>query len=479
MNFGGLIFLLVAHYFCGRGLLRLLRVELKPVPAFCMAMMLGVPLVSLTPCFLQLMGIAIDTVPIIVAVAVMTALFSMPLVIKFRRLRFSNIVWPSLYELPFIAVVVYLLCAGVWRGFYYPPYARDMLSGPELLAEYAVREKTMISSVFTVDLQSSNNYFKSPFITGLQIIYKSLVCPFGQVWLSVLSVSFIVWLHTLLRERVHGWLAGLLLMLFMCIPELFAYSYVLLYDYSNMVFFFAGFYFLSAYFKDRRGSDFVFSAVLFGLATYIRTETLLLVLMVAPLVVVYSRRQQESIKALSVKLAVFTIVPVLFYVLCIDVFIRLFVPLPFDVAGQLNPDLGNMSLFFERLRDVQTLLIFSDRGIGVYGHFIFLFYALVIADLIFARKYNPESVTMLYGVAVVLVGLPLLGYLLPVVDLHNTTKRGLFKMLPLMLLYMANSGLVRMLGAWIATLMAPKPAPVTAPAGKVKPGVVAAKGKRG
>lgn len=264
----------------------MLRVELRPLPAFCLSMMSGVPLVSFAPCFLQLLNIPIDTMPVTISVAVITAFFSIPLVVKFRKPKFHAINWPSWYEVPFLAVITFLVGLSVWRCFYYPPYARDMLSGPELLAEYAVREKTMISSVFTVDLQSSNNYFKSPYITGLQIIYKLLVTPFGQMWLSVLSISFVVWLYTLMKERMHALVAAFLVMFFVCIPEVYAYSYVILYDYSNMVFFFCGFYFLARYLNDNRMNDFVLSAVLFGLATYIRTETLLLVMLVAPLVAV-------------------------------------------------------------------------------------------------------------------------------------------------------------------------------------------------
>src|SRR3954462_14001322 len=101
MDFKGLIFLLVAHYFCGSGLLRLLRVDLKPVPAFCWSMIAGVPLVSLAPCFLQLLGFPIDTTPIIVSIAIMAVLFSVPVMFRFKRPQMGAIKWPSFFELPF------------------------------------------------------------------------------------------------------------------------------------------------------------------------------------------------------------------------------------------------------------------------------------------------------------------------------------------------------------------------------------------
>jgi len=64
----------------------------------------------------------------------------------------------------------------------------------------------------------------------------------------------------------------------------------------------------------------------------------------------------------------------------------------------------------------------------------------LLLDLFWIRRFNNIAVISLFGIAVVYIGLAFLGYLLPLVDLVNTTKRGLFKALPLMLLYMSNSG---------------------------------------
>lgn len=457
MNIAGLIFLLAAHYFSGRGLLHLLRVVLSPVERFCLSLLAGVPLVSFVPCVLQLMHVTISAVPVLIATAVMTMLLSIPLMRSVRMISFRRIQLPVYYEWPFLLVFAALVFVSAWRSFYFPPYARDMLAGPELLAEYAVREKTMISSVFTIDLQTSNNYFKSPYITGLQIVYKLLVQEFGQVWLSVLFIPFIMWLYYLLRQRQHPMVAGVLMLFFMAMPEVYAYTYVLLYDYSNMIFFFAGYYFLARFFADRRMSDLAFSAFLFGVATYIRTETLVLVAMTAPLLLWHIVRTKSGAKAGAIQLAVFMLVPAAFYFLCINVFVRAFVPLPFDLAGQINPNLSNFSEFSDRLVTELTGLIFSPKGVILFGYFVFLFCTVLLGDLIIARRVSREARVALYGIAVVIIGLPLLGYLLPVVDMANTTKRGLFKMLPLMLLFMANSGVLQRLSGKIREMETPAP----------------------
>ncbi len=449
MNFAGLIFLLIAHYICGRGVLRLFRMELAPVATFCLAMMIGVPVVAFAPCLLQLLHIPIEAKWVIASIAVITGLPAIPLLLKLKRPRIGRPRLPQLYELPFIIVLLLLVVISVWRCFYYPVYARDMLSGPELIAEYAVREKTLINSVFSIDLQTTNNHFKSPYITTLQVIYKLLVSSFGSLWVSVLFLSFTVWLYSLLRQRIHPVLAGFLLFLFTAIPELYAYTYMVLYDYSNMVFFFCGFYFLIKYTESYQTNQLFFSAFLFGLATYIRTETVVLVAMTTPLLFVFMHRNKMKLKDSVMKLAIFMAFPVFFYFLCIHVFVRLFVPVPFDLGGQVNPHLGDVSGFFHRLWDVQAALIVSARGVRLYGYFILFFYAVLLTDIAWQRKFNRESVIALYGILVVLVGLPLLGHLLPLVDLQNTTKRGLFKMFPLILLYLANSSTLQSLSGLI------------------------------
>lgn len=449
MNITGLIFLLACHYFSGRGILRLFKVELPVLGTFCVAMMVGVPVISLGPCILQILHMPIDAAHVTFVSALIGAALIVPLFFPFKRPRLIKFRLPQLYELPFLFVITLIVSVSVWRCYYYPTYARDMLSGSELIAEYTVREQTMINSVFSIDLHTTNNHFKSPYITALQVIYKLLVHPFGGYWLAVLSVSFIIWLYTLLKDRIHPMLAGFLLFLFMCIPELFAYSYLVLYDYSNMVFFFGGFYFLAMYLGSYKTHQLLFSAFLFGIATYIRAETLVLVGMILPLVLWYLFKNKMAVKETLFKAALFMAVPVFFYVLCVHVFVRLFVPVPFDVGGQMNHDLGNISFFFTRIKEVQTELIFSERAMRVYGYYVIFFYLVLLTDIAWQRKFSREAVIILYGIAVVLIGLPFISYLFPLADLHNTTKRGLFKMFPLILLYMANSSTLQTLSGLI------------------------------
>lgn len=484
MNFAGLIFLIIAHFISGRGVLQLFKLQLSLVQTICFSFIIGVPLLSFVPCFVQLMKIPITFNSIYVAIAVFSLICSIPLAIGFKRPKFGKIVFPQIYEWPFLLICITLIVLSAWRCFYYPTLARDMLSGPELLAEYAVREKTMISSVFNIDLHTTNNYFKSPYITCLQIIYKLLVQPYGQTWMTVLYIPFSVFMATILYQRIHPFLASLLLFLFMAIPDLFAYSFVMLYDYSNMVFFFCGFYFLIKHLENKQTNYFVFAAFLFGLATYIRVETLVLVGFFAALpLYIYLRERLNPIK-IAARIALILAVSLAAYLICMQVFVRAFVPIAYHATNDINQNLGDVSYFFHRIGAMNDVLIFGSQGLEVYGHFIHFFIVLFIADFIFfltntkKQRYNREARYAIFGIIVIYFGLPFLGYLFPLYDIMNTTKRGLFKILPIMILYMANSGLLQALSekikGWESGIKEPKNSPNSRPAPNVaaaaKPG---------
>jgi hypothetical protein len=132
--------------------------------------------------------------------------------------------------------------------------------------------------------------------------------------------------------------------------------------------------------------------------------------------------------------------------------VKNFVPIPFDTASQLNPDLGDISVFIDRLADINSKMIFSAESILLYGYFILFFLAILLTDLVWLRKFNTESRIALCGILVIYIGLPLLGYLFPLVDLVNTTKRGMFKLFPFMLFYLCNSGTLQRISAYLGRM---------------------------
>lgn len=441
-----LIGLALFHFITGYGLLNLFRVKLRPLMYGALATMLGVAVASFVPFLLQLAYIPITGGTVFGLWGFIALLLNVRVIIGLSKFSLHKAFgpWPKIriYEIPALAVLAFLLFVSVWRCYYYPSYARDALSGPETIAEYTVREHTMINSVFSVNLESTNNQFKSPYLTDLQVIYKMAGFPFGGVWLSILVVSFFIFLYLGLCRKLHPVLAGFLMIVFTATPEAYGYTFMYLYDYSNMIFLFLGFYFLFSYFETRSRKEFYFAALLFAISIYIRSETLVLVGMALPVMLFSAYKAKEKIKKELPHLIVLILIGFLAYWIPTELYNNHYLPSEYKIDTLINKNLTDLGPFWERLGDMNSVLMFGERGKMLWGYFMYIFVFLFLAELVVKRSFSREGRNWLYAVLVIYIGLPLLGFVLPLMDLDNTTKRGLFKILPLMLFYMGNNQLL-------------------------------------
>ena len=434
-----LLFLTILQVLSGFGLLTLFRIQLRPVALLGLSWMLGIALFSLVPFFLQLAWVPLTAINISIVLVGLTCLLNFLFSRGMEVLSTFRIRRPALYELPALLVLAVLVIVSVWRCFYFPPTPRDLTSGPEVIASYAVREKTFINSVFSVNLESTNNPFKPPFITSLQLIYKYAGFPFGQVWLSGLFLGFLMFLYSTLSVSLHRLLAGVLLVCFVAIPEMYAYTFMALFDYSNAVFFCLSLYFLFRFFRSSDSRQLWMAALLMGLATYIRPETLILAGFIAIAIVVYHQRTHNSLVRTLRSCFLFILPALLLYLLAVTIYLRFYLPVEYGIEGLLRKELWNPAPFFQRFGAMNDQVIFSNTGVNYYGYFIFLFIGLLLIDAIWKEPWDTGSLNWLYGVLVVYAGLPFIAFLFPLFDLDHSTKRGLFKIFPLMLLYMGNS----------------------------------------
>jgi hypothetical protein len=438
--------LTVLHFITGYGLLRLFNVKLKPLPFGALAIIAGIAVASFLPFILQLFYISITKGSVYTLWAITILLLNVKTLLTLKHFSIKKAFTPvpkiRIYEIPALLVLGFLLFVSIWRCSYYPSYVRDALSGPEAIAEYTIKEHTMINSIFSVNLESTNNQFKSPYLTDLQIIYKMAGFPFGAVWLSILVVSLFVFLYYALCEKLHPVLSGILLLVFIATPEAYGYTFMYLYDYSNMIFFFLGFYYLFSYFKSRSQTEFYFAALLFAISVYIRSETLVLVGMVFPAVIFSAYKAKESYVKVIMHFAALLLIGVLAYWLPTELYNNHYLPQTYKIDSLFNKDITNLEPLWKRFSEMNDSLIFGERGQMLWGYFMYIFVILLGAELVIKRRLTREARNWLYAVLVVYLGLPLLGFVFPLMDLDNSTKRGLFKILPLMLLYMGNNQLL-------------------------------------
>lgn len=452
------LLLLILYLLSGLGILQLFGLKLKPAYTITLSLLLGVAIASFLPFVLQLFYIPLTKFTVFGVLVLSALLLSIPTWMHVRRVQGASlhaILIPQRFrvqpcEIPFFMIIGFLTFVSVWRCYYLPPTPRDALSGPEAIAEFAVREHTLINSFFNVDLSSGNNQFKSPFLTCLQLIYKLAGFPFGQVWLSIIFICFTVFLYHALREKVHPVIAGILLLLFTITPELYAYTFMILYDYSNMVFTFLSLYFLFAWFSTREIKYFYFAAFLVGIATYVRPETLALMLFFLPPMLLMQHRAKLSWKRTAIADVLFFLPAVVGYYLPNGVYNQHYLPAHYDVAALVNHNIGDLSPLFKRYSDIVGHLLLSKYAIHLWGYLFFATAAFFVAEALLIRRFSRDARNWLYAIAILYLGLGFLGWILPVVDLDDTTKRGMFKLLPLCILYLANNSLLGRLSRAIA-----------------------------
>ncbi|WP_118972275.1 hypothetical protein [Taibaiella koreensis] len=439
-----LIGLATLHFLTGYGILNLFTIKLKLLPRIALAIITGILVASMVPFLLQLFYIPITISTVFGTLGMLTCLLNIKTAIGLRKVRPRLTFRPrlKLYELPAILLIGFMLFVGAWRCFYYPQYTRDGNSGPEPIAAYAIREHTLINSVFSTNLESTNNQYKSPFLTDLQIIYQYAGFPFGSMWLPLLVLCFYIFLYHALSEKLHPLISGLLLVFFIFTPEAYAYTFLCLFDYTNMALLFLGFYFLFRFFRTRQLNEFYFSALLMSFSVYVRSETLLLIAMATPMMLYSAYRSKEKAGKVLLHIAAFMLICTIAYFLPVQLYNNYYLPKGLAVDSMLNKNITNLSPFFNRLSDMTSILMFGPQGKILWGYFLLIFMIFLVAELIFKRNLDKEARNWLIAILIIYTGLALLGFLFPLITLQDTTKRGLFKLLPLMLLFVANTRLL-------------------------------------
>lgn len=444
-----IILLLATHFITGYGLLRLLRCRLSTGMYLSLSLIAGIGIVAAVPFLLQLLTIPLTEASIFITLLLIVTAFSIPAFSGKQPVQWKRPRIPALYEWPALLLICFITFVSVWRCYYNPVSARDMLTGPEVIANYTLVEHSMVNSVFNIDMTNNNNQFKPASIASLQVVYKMAGFPFGQVWLSIVFLSFTLFLYQVLRQNLHPLLAGLLLLLFTAIPEMYAYTFLILFDYTNAVFFTISCFFLFQYFSTTRRSDLALSALFMAFAVYFRAETLLLAYAFIPALLLHLYRQKVKAGPALLLMACFCVPPFIAYWLPNGLYNKYYLPIHYDISGLINSSPFDLLPLWVRFRDMNTSLVFGNLAITLYGYFSYLFMALLLLELLWKRKLSLRATYWLLAIAIVYLGLPLLGHLITLIDLQNTTKRGLFKIFPLMLLFLANSQLLAAFSQWI------------------------------
>ncbi|GAB3883102.1 glycosyltransferase family 39 protein [Spirosoma agri] len=284
-----LAFVISAQFLIGFGICTRLRCVTNGLSLIGLSTLVGQGVSSVLPFVIEFAHLPIARTPVFTGLGLM-AVVSLVLLRGqggyLRRVFSWQHLSLRLYELPFLGFWSYLLVISAWKCAWFPNTPFDMIVGPDLVATFAVSEHTLASSVFTEHLPSvsvfSNQPFYAPFTAMQQLIYLLAAQDagpfmFGKIWLTGLVISFGLFLYAELRERIHPMVAGTLMTLLACTPELFAYTFLVQTDWANAAFFVAGVLLLYRYVESDRPGALVGSALLLAIACWTRTETIFFV----------------------------------------------------------------------------------------------------------------------------------------------------------------------------------------------------------
>lgn len=354
----------------------------------------------------------------------------------------------ALSEIPIVLLILLLLAESVWKCIFAPGLTRDAIVGMDLVAKIAVEEKTIASSVFTgpeLAGKLSNQPFYAPFVMLMQLLFRLAGEPLGKVWPAALFVSFVVFIHGWLRERLHPLLAGFFVLCFVATPIVHSYSYFVVTDLANAIFFGMAVLFLHRYLESRSAPesgfrDLATAAVFMTAVTWSRSEAVFLIPYGAFLLLwgrlPWRRRLRDA--------ALFAVPPAAAFLLWHGLYFSLY--LGTRPTNQFIPGLMNPGEFLDLSR--QFLGLLGDPSL--YGSMFYLFLLVLAADLVRTRRL-PRPALLGWFPFLFLLFL-LVVHHFPAASVDLTVKRGFMKLFPLILVVLGTSpalaALSKRLSAW-------------------------------
>ncbi|WP_157603284.1 glycosyltransferase family 39 protein [Spirosoma telluris] len=260
----------------------------------------------------------------------------------------------------------------------------------------------------------------------------------------MLVIAFGLFLYAELRARIHPLLAGILITMLACSPELFAYTFLVQTDWANAAFFATGVILLQRYLESGQHGSFVGSAVLLAMACWTRTETIFFVPIGSLLLLIFSVSISKN-KALfrAIALSAICLLPVVFwnYIL-----LRGYIPLPprANLGTLHGVTEGYLSQLIAIAAQMNDQVIFDDVYWG-YAVWVFLLLSLV-NTVIFRDKRGFPILLWLAGIYILFV---LIIQHVEGANVLFTFRRGFFKLLFLMYFYLGTTSLFRWLSNWI------------------------------
>ncbi|MBU3741917.1 MAG: hypothetical protein FGM24_06480 [Candidatus Kapabacteria bacterium] len=436
---------LVLQWLAGFGVMATLRSTLPRSIVAPIALLLGAFLETLVVVAVDRLGIGLSFTSVSLGMTlVVLATHARWSVVKswYGTLVSSPSVSIRMYDVVAFIIAAYLVFVGMWAAYYWPVTPFDAMAGIDLMARQSVIDGTLNNSVLTDPALAgrlSNQPFYAPFAMLQQVIYRLMGWPFGQLWLPVMSFAFFWVMWALFRRYAHPFIADVLLLLLVMVPELHGYTYLLQTDFLNAVYVSIGVIILGLDIERRDNKNLVIAALFMAAGCWSRTETIAVIGLGMIASFPLLRNAVGMRKALSSIGVVIAASVTAFAIWHVWYFYGVF---------PVRPESGTEIVGFSiaKFTDVVSAT-FGDviADMGLWGWTMPLF-VLVLALSVLRNKSVGDRWLLVWTITI-LLALEIVGTLFASAVVGQTIRRGVFKLIPLMYLFMARSPVVSSLSA--------------------------------
>lgn len=446
------VFILLAQMLIGIGIVGYSAASLGRLRTFALSILTGMLTHTVVILILDIVGIPLSLTTVI-ASAVILAAASMVVFTRvggrFRLLFVGADFNIRMYEVVVLIFAAYFFFPSFFGAWYWPVTPFDAMAGIDLVARQTVAEGTVNNEIFRypwLEGRLSNQPFYAPFAMLMQVIYRLAGFAFGQVWLSVASICMIAFVWKTLRSLTHPFLAALLGLLYAITPEQYAYSLLLQTDWPNAIFFAGGGILVIEAFRRNKVDLLYLGSILLGMACWTRNETILILLLILPFIFFPAKRLFGIATAFRTS-AVASSVGVFLFALWNLVYIKTILPVSPSFAGEW---VGFQPARIASMMYETIFVVLADDGYWAGSFFLFASTFVVVLVQFLRRRTWPAGYHETLWVFLPLVALVVVSSLFSATVVEQTIRRGLFKIIPFMFLFVATSDPIQLIGTWIA-----------------------------
>lgn len=441
---------LIVIYVLGWSLLNRISGKLSVLEKTGLAFLVGIGIESFIMFLLDILGIRFNITNLLIISIILISVLNLKYLresrevfskirdYKFQKPSFSglNLVW-----LIFALLVVVLVYGSVSKSLFWPTSAYDNVAGYDLMGKVMAAEGAIQNSLFEVDnvpISGLGNRAKYPPLVASSFAF-AYMCGLetSKIMTSMFFISFVILFYGLLKKFTTDTAAIFFTFFVIISPEYFAFTSLSTTNIPTAFYAAGALIYLYLYLKEERADYLIIAALLMGLTSWARSDSLVFN-MAGFFVLIYHFRKNLLRKELLLYVLL-TFLPFLSWMVYSNIYIRL------DQDVFVNNIFWDSDKFAFIMSWVK-ILIFST---GLYGISFYIFFIVIGLNIRHIKQ--DESTKLLFIIFLTWVFYTILFYQMDPVKMGSSLKhimeasykRGMFPFIPLVWYYVASTIFVR------------------------------------